>query len=90
MARKKVKRDELSTPTTKERVEKKVEVKKIISYVSNTTKNKWDKIKGVEGDIVRFKTNDTKRQWFLKDKNHKLLYVGVDNDILYYYYNIKR
>ena len=37
-----------------------------------------------------FKTNDNKRQGFLKDKNHKLLYVGVDNEILYYYYNIKR
>jgi hypothetical protein len=67
-----------------------VEIKKIITYLSNNTKNRWNKIKGVEGEVVRFKINDTKRQEFLKDKRCELLYVGVDNDILYYYYNIKK
>jgi|TARA_R110000803_G_scaffold187866_2_gene250229 hypothetical protein len=90
MARKKVKKDKIPPPTTKERVKEDVETKKIITYLSNNTKNRWNKIKGVEGEVVRFKINDTKRQEFLKDKRCELLYVGVDNDILYYYYNIKK
>jgi hypothetical protein len=90
MARKKVKKDKIPPPTTKERVKEDVEIKKIITYLSNNTKNRWNKIKGVEGEVVRFKINDTKRQEFLKDKRCELLYVGVDNDILYYYYNIKK
>ena len=90
MTRKKVKRDKISISTVKERVEKEVVTKKIITYVPNNTKNRWDKIKGVDGDIVRFKTNDPERQLFLKGKTHKLLYIGIDNDILYYYYVIKK
>ena len=90
MAREKVKKDKIPPPTTKERVKEDVETKKIITYLSNNTKNRWNKIKGVEGEVVRFKINDTKRQEFLKDKRCELLYVGVDNDILYYYYNIKK
>ena len=90
MARKKVKKDKIPPPTTKERVKEDVETKKIITYLSNNTKNRWNKIKGVEGEVVRFKINDTKRQEFLKDNRCELLYVGVDNDILYYYYNIKK
>ena len=90
MARKKVKKDKIPPPTTKERVKEDEETKKIITYLSNNTKNRWNKIKGVEGEVVRFKINDTKRQEFLKDKRCELLYVGVDNDILYYYYNIKK
>lgn len=90
MVRKKVKKDKIPPPTTKERVKEDVEIKKIITYLSNNTKNRWNKIKGVEGEVVRFKINDTKRQEFLKDKRCELLYVGVDNDILYYYYNIKK
>ena len=90
MARKKVKKDKIPPPTTKERVKEDVETKKIITYLSNNTKKRWNKIKGVEGEVVRFKINDTKRQEFLKDKRCELLYVGVDNDILYYYYNIKK
>ena len=90
MARKKVKKDKIPPPTTKERVKEDVETKKIITYLPNNTKNRWNKIKGVEGEVVRFKINDTKRQEFLKDKRCELLYVGVDNDILYYYYNIKK
>ena len=79
MARKKVKKDKIPPPTTKERVKEDVETKKIITYLSNNTKNRW--IPNI---------NDTKRQEFLKDKRCELLYVGVDNDILYYYYNIKK
>tara|TARA_R110000751_G_scaffold192091_4_gene297698 strand:+ start:1040 stop:1312 length:273 start_codon:yes stop_codon:yes gene_type:complete len=90
MARKKVKKDKIPPPTTKERVKEDVETKKIITYLSNNIKNRWNKIKGVEGEVVRFKINDTKRQEFLKDKSHMLLYVGVDNSDLYYYYEIKK
>ena len=90
MARKKVKKDKIPPPTTKERVNEDVATNKILTYLSNNTKNRWNKIKGVEGEVVRFKINDTKRQEFLKDKRCELLYVGVDNDILYYYYNIKK
>ena len=61
MGRKKVKKDKMVPPVVKERVKDDVETKKIITYVSNNTKNRWDKIKGVEGDVVRFKINDNKR-----------------------------
>ncbi len=90
MGRKKVKRDKMVPPVVKERVKDDVETKKIITYVSNNTKNRWDKIKGVEGDVVRFKINDNKRQEFLKNKTYMLLYVGVDNSDLYFYYEIKK
>jgi len=90
MGRKKVKRDKMVPPVVKERVKDDVETKKIITYVSNNTKNRWDKIKGVEGDVVRFKINDNKRQEFLKNKSYMLLYVGVDNSDLYFYYEIKK
>jgi hypothetical protein len=46
MARKKVKKDKIPPPTTKERVKEDVETKKIITYLSNNTKNRWNKIKG--------------------------------------------
>lgn len=90
MVRKKVKKEKITPPTTKERVKDNVESKKIITYVPNNTKNRWDKIKGVDGDVVRFKLDDDKRQSFLKNKNYELLYVGVDNSTLYYYYEIKK
>jgi hypothetical protein len=90
MGRKKVKRDKMVPPVVKERVKDDVDTKKIITYVSNNTKNRWDKIKGVEGDVVRFKINDNKRQEFLKNKTYMLLYVGVDNSDLYFYYEIKK
>jgi hypothetical protein len=90
MGRKKVKKDKMVPPVVKERVKDDVETKKIITYVSNNTKNRWDKIKGVEGDVVRFKINDNKRQEFLKNKSYMLLYVGVDNSDLYFYYEIKK
>jgi hypothetical protein len=90
MVRKKVKKEKITPPTTKERVKDDVESKKIITYVPNNTKNRWDKIKGVDGDVVRFKINDNKRQEFLKNKSHMLLYVGVDNSDLYFYYEIKK
>jgi len=84
MSRKKVKSTELLSTTPKERVK---ESKKIIT--PNNSKPKWNKIKGVEGEIVRFKTDDPERQLFLKDKNFTFLSVGVDNDNLYFYYSIK-
>jgi len=84
MSRKKVKSTELLSTTPKERVK---ESKKIIT--PNNSKPKWNKIKGVEGDIVRFKIEDPERQLFLKDKNFTFLSVGVDNDNLYFYYSIK-
>jgi hypothetical protein len=87
MGRKKVIPKKIISTKPKERKE---EIKKIITYLPNTTKNKWDKIKGVEGDIVRFKTNDNSRQDFLKNKTYTLLYVGVYNDDLYFYYEIKK
>mgnify|MGYP005998991709 FL=1 len=90
MGRKKVKKDKIPLPVKKIRVESDTPPKKIITYVSSNSKNRWDKIKGVEGDVVRFKLDDDKRQSFLKNKNYELLYVGVDNSTLYYYYEIKK
>ena len=86
MGRKKVISQRIEITKPKERVE---ESKKIITYLHSNDKNKWNKIKGVEGKIVRFKTNDSERQEYLRGKNYTFLYVGVDNDVLYFYYSIK-
>ena len=51
--------------------------------------SRWDRIEGVNGKVVRFKQGDNeKRIEFLKKKNYKELYVGVDGDTLYFYYEI--
>jgi hypothetical protein len=86
MVRKKVKSDKISSPQSKERVK---ESKKVITFIPNGTKIKWDKIKGMEGNIVRFKMDDPERQEYLKNKTYEHLYVGIDGDDLYTYYNIK-
>jgi hypothetical protein len=50
---------------------------------------KWDKVKGVNGKIVRFKMGDSEeRKEFLNKKNYRQLYVGVDGGDLYFYYEI--
>ncbi len=87
MRRKKVKPKKIISTKPKERKE---EIKKVITFIPNDSKTKWNKIKGVEGDIVRFKTGDDSRQDFLKNKTYTLLYTGVYNDDLYFYYEIKK
>lgn len=54
------------------------------------TINKWDKIKGINGKIVRFKCDGEKehRVETLSKIRYKKLYVGVENGILYSYYEI--
>jgi hypothetical protein len=86
MGRKKVKSEKISPSQPKER---EVEPKKVITFIPNDSKNKWNKIKGVDGNIVRFKTNDPERQEYLKNKTYDQLYVGVDGNDLYIYYSIK-
>jgi|TARA_R110000751_G_scaffold151053_1_gene256021 hypothetical protein len=86
MGRKKVKTKSINPPSPKER---EVESKKIITFIPNDSKTKWGKIKGVDGDIVRFKTGDSERQEFLKNKDYTQLYVGVDGNDLYIYYSVK-
>ena len=87
MGRKKVKSDKITSSQPKEREK---EPKNVITFIPNDSKTKWGKIKGVEGDIVRFKTGDDSRQDFLKNKTYTLLYTGVYNDDLYFYYEIKK
>tara|TARA_R110002074_G_scaffold41964_3_gene110750 strand:+ start:313 stop:573 length:261 start_codon:yes stop_codon:yes gene_type:complete len=86
MGRKKVKSDKITSSQPKEREK---ESKKVITFIPNDSKTKWGKIKGVDGDIVRFKTGDSERQEFLKNKDYTQLYVGVDGNDLYIYYSVK-
>jgi hypothetical protein len=88
MSRKKVKSESLEKTTPKKRVEVK-EKKSPITYVPNDSKIRWDKIKGINGEIVRFKMEDseiTKER--LDKKKHTQLYVGIDGNDLYFYYEI--
>jgi len=68
MGRKKVKSDKITPSQPKEREE---EPKKVITFIPNDTKSKWNKIKGVDGTIVRFKTDDSERQEYLKNKTYE-------------------
>ena len=88
MSRKKVKSESIEETTPKKREEVK-EKKSPITYVPNDSKIRWDKIKGINGEIVRFKMVDseiTKER--LDKKKHTQLYVGIDGNDLYFYYEI--
>ena len=88
MRRKKVKSETIQITTPKKREEVK-EKKSPITYIPNDTKIKWDKVKGINGKIVRFKMGDVeKRKELLDKKNYRQLSVGVDGNDLYFYYEI--
>jgi hypothetical protein len=88
MRRKKVKSETIQKTTPKKREEVK-EKKSPITYIPNDTKIKWDKVKGVNGKIVRVKMGDVeKRKELLDKKNYRQLSVGVDGNDLYFYYEI--
>ena len=88
MRRKKVKSEIIQKTTPKKREDVK-EKKSPITYIPNDTKIKWDKVKGVNGKIVRVKMGDVeKRKELLDKKNYRQLYVGVDGNDLYFYYEI--
>jgi len=88
MRRKKVKSDTIQKTTPKKREEVK-EKKSPITYIPNDTKIKWDKVKGINGKIVRVKMGDVeKRKELLDKKNYRQLSVGVDGNDLYFYYEI--
>lgn len=88
MRRKKVKSDTIQKTTPKKREEVK-EKKSPITYIPNDTKIKWDKVKGINGKIVRVKMGDVeKRKELLDKKNCRQLSVGVDGNDLYFYYEI--
>jgi|APFre7841882793_1041355.scaffolds.fasta_scaffold28883_3 hypothetical protein len=84
MERKKVKTEEIKELTPKTRVEEiideNVEVK--------SKQDKWDKIEGIKGKIVRFKMGDEKRKEFLNKKNYKHLYTSIDGNHLFEYFQI--
>ena len=84
MGRKKVKSQTIKSDTPKIR-ENIVEKKSPISTLPNNYKLKWDKVKGVNGKIVRFKEGDGEEKLkFLNKKNYRQLYVGVDGNDLYF------
>jgi len=88
MRRKKVKTETIQKTTPKKREEVK-EKKSPITYIPNDTKIKWDKVKGINGKIVRVKMGDVeKRKELLDKKNYRQLSVGVDGNDLYFYYEI--
>jgi hypothetical protein len=88
MERKKVKTDTIKSDEIKKRDNIVDEKKTIISSVSNDTKIKWDKIKGVNNKIIRFKVGDVSRKEELSKKKYRQLYVGIDGNDLYFYYEI--
>ena len=88
MGRKKVKSQTIKSDTPKKR-ENIIEKKSPITTLPNNYKLKWDKVKGVNGKIVRFKEGDgEERTEFLNKKNYRQMYVGVDGNDLYFYYEI--
>jgi hypothetical protein len=88
MERKKVEKSTLVNESPKKRTENK-EKSGLISYGSNDTKVKWDKIKGVGGKIVRYKqSEELKRREELTNKKYRQLYVGIDGNELYFYYEV--
>ena len=88
MGRKKVKSQTIKSDTPKKR-ENIIAKKRPITTLPNNYKLKWDKVKGVNGKIVRFKEGDgEERTEFLNKKNYRQLYVGVDGNDLYFYYEI--
>jgi len=88
MERKKVKTDTVKTDTIKKRENIVEERKSIITSVSNDTRIKWDKIKGVSNKIIRFKEGDLSRKEELSKKKYRQLCVGIDGNDLYFYYEI--
>ena len=74
-----------SSPKKREKVK---ETKGHIIKSSSDTNYRWDKVKGVNGKIVRFKTDDKERKEFLLQKKYRQLYVGIDGNDLYFYYEI--
>lgn len=88
MERKKVKNVVLTSEEIKKRDSGEEEKKTIFLNSSNDTKVRWDKVKGINGKIVRFKTGDKSRKEELDKKKYRQLYVGVDGNDLYLYYEI--
>lgn len=87
MERKKVKTETIKNDDFKKR-EVVEEKKTIIKSVSNDSKVKWEKIKGVSGKIIRYKVGDITRKEELSKKKYRQLYVGVDGNDIYFYYEI--
>lgn len=88
MERKKVITNKIKTDEVKKRDNVIEEKKTIITSVSNSNKIKWDKIKGINNKIIRFKVGDVSRKEELSKKKHRQLYVGIDGNDLYVYYEI--
>jgi len=88
MRRKKVKSQTVKETAPKKRDEV-IEKKGPITTLPKNYKFKWDKVKGVKGKIVRFKIGDSEeRTKILNKKNYRQMYVGVDGNDLYFYYEI--
>lgn len=87
MERKKVNPETIKKDSTKVRVAEE-EKKSIIKSVSNDTKIKWEKVKGVNGKIIRYKVGDPNRKEELSKIKYRQLYVGIDGNDLYLYYEV--
>lgn len=88
MRRKKVKTETIKETTPKKRSDSN-EKKSPITSLPNNYKIRWDKIKGVEGKIIRYRDDESdKRKEELHKKNYRQLYVGIDGNHLYFYYEL--
>jgi len=88
MRRKKVRSQTVNETTPKKRSEV-TNKKSPITTLPSNYKLKWDKVKGVKGEIVRFKESEVNKNLnLLSKKNYRQLYVGVDGNDLYFYYEI--
>lgn len=88
MGRKKVENQTIKESEPKKRSESEIK-KSPITTLSNNHKIRWDKVKGVKGNIIRFKVGEgEERKEFLSKKNYRQLSVGIDGNDLYFYYEI--
>lgn len=74
-----------SSPKKREEIK---ETKGSVIKPSSDTNSRWDKVKGVNGKIVRFKIDDKEKKEILSQKKYRQLYVGIDGNDLYFYYEI--
>jgi lipid II:glycine glycyltransferase (peptidoglycan interpeptide bridge formation enzyme) len=93
MSRKKVKTQVIKESVPKKRPTKQPEEKKkqIIKSADNKP-TRWDKVKGVNGKIIRIKQGDQENHVeigkLVGKGKARHMYVGVDGDYLYHYYEI--
>ncbi len=92
MPRKKVKTETIKDSGPKKRPTKQPEKKRQVIRPSDGKPSRWDKVKGVDGKIVRYTADQKEKmiemgQLIQKGKARRMC-VGVDGDKMYHYFEI--